>query len=70
MKKSLREVFLNFRPLGALTGPRERQKATQDGKPVMGKGSGPLEGDVMEKSLRRGSGDGEGVKRSRDQSST
>eukprot|EP00959_Pyramimonas_sp_CCMP1952_P356909 7473520-Pyramimonas_sp.AAC.1 len=29
-----------FRPRGALAGPRDRQKTTQDEKPVLGSGSG------------------------------
>eukprot|EP00959_Pyramimonas_sp_CCMP1952_P124681 2607149-Pyramimonas_sp.AAC.1 len=33
------EVFHNFRPLGALTGPRDRQKTTQDENSVLGNGS-------------------------------
>ncbi|CAK0852840.1 unnamed protein product, partial [Prorocentrum cordatum] len=33
------KVFLDFRPLAALAGPRDRQKTTQDEKPVLGNGS-------------------------------
>ena len=40
IEKIKTEVFRNFRPPGALDGPRERQKLTQDEKPVPGKGSG------------------------------
>ena len=41
LKKIKTEVFRNFRPPRALNGPRERQRTTQDEKPVPGKGSGP-----------------------------
>ena len=40
VKKSRREVFCNFRPLEAFSGPPERQKRIQDEKPVLGNGSG------------------------------
>ena len=38
-KKLVRPDFGHFRPSEALNGPRERQKTTQDEKPVPGKGS-------------------------------
>ena len=40
LQKIRTEVFGHFRPLGALAGPRDGQKTTQDEKPVPGKGSG------------------------------
>ena len=43
LRKIKAEVLGDFRPSGALSGPLERQKTTQDEKPGLGKGSGPLE---------------------------
>ena len=51
------EVLRDSRPLGALNGPRDRQKSTQDGKPVPGKVSGHLGADVEKKTRRWRSGE-------------
>ena len=48
-KKVTTEVFRRFRPPGALNGPRDRQKITQEEKPVPGKASSPLGADALKR---------------------